>query len=125
VKENFQEVDEELILDNLTKLGVTSWNFKGSRNKNKNLGPVAQDFYNLFTNPLGLHTENKKDDQTTISQGTVNGVLLVAAKNLILNTRKLEQENAELKREIAQIKQQQKAMLEAMCSIDKNLAICK
>ena len=89
------------------------------------MGPVAQDFYNLFTNPLGLHTENKKDDQTTISQGTVNGVLLVAAKNLILNTRKLEQENAELKREIAQIKQQQKAMLEAMCSIDKNLAICK
>jgi prepilin-type N-terminal cleavage/methylation domain-containing protein len=128
LKENFREVDEELILDNLTKLGVTTWNMKGTEFKTRSIGPVAQDFYQLFTVPLGLQSANKasrKDDDTHISQSTVNGVLLVAAKNLILSTRKLEQENAELKREIAQIKQQQKAMLEAMCSIDKNLAVCK
>ena len=82
MKENFQPVDSQVILDRLSRIPVQTWNAKGTNPTVKHLGPTAQDFYAAF----GLG-----DDDKSISTIDLDGVSLVAIQGLY----KLNQEHAQ------------------------------
>jgi hypothetical protein len=77
LKENFESVDGEDVLNRLRYVPVTRWNMIGSDPSVKHVGPVAEDFYGAF--PLGL-------GKTTIGMGDIDGVNLAAAKALDART---------------------------------------
>jgi len=82
MKENFQPVDSQVILDRLSRIPVQTWNAKGTDPTVKHLGPTAQDFYAAF----GLG-----DDDKSISTIDLDGVSLVAIQGLY----KLNQEHTQ------------------------------
>ncbi|MDP2895623.1 MAG: tail fiber domain-containing protein [bacterium] len=71
LKENFVEIDPKEVLERLSRLPVTEWNFK--RYSQRHIGPVAQDFHALF--PLG-------GSETMIDSGDLQGVALAAIQGL-------------------------------------------
>ncbi len=97
LKENFTPVDGEKILEKLRKLDVTQWNFKSEDDSIIHIGPIAQDFYELF----GLGNGN-----TTISTVDPNGIALVAIQELSRKTDRidsLEAQVRELQRRLDQL----------------------
>jgi len=82
MKENFQPVDSQVILDRLSRIPVHTWNAKGTDPTVKHLGPTAQDFYAAF----GLG-----DDDKSISTIDLDGVSLAAIQGLYT----LNQEHAQ------------------------------
>jgi hypothetical protein len=71
LKENFVEIDPKEVLDRVSRLPVTEWNFKGY--SQRHVGPVAQDFHALF--PLG-------GTETMIDSGDLHGISLAAIQGL-------------------------------------------
>ncbi len=97
LKENFTHIDGEQILEKLRKLDITMWNFKSEDDSIVHIGPIAQDFYELF----GLGNGN-----TTISTVDPNGVALVAIQELSRRTQRidaLEAQVEELQRRLDQL----------------------
>ena len=72
-KENFCEVSGEDVLLKLSKIKITSWNYKSQSTSIRHIGPMAQDFYKAFK--LG---ESKKK----INMVDIDGVNLLAIKAL-------------------------------------------
>ncbi len=107
MKENFENIDGEEILEQLKALEVTKWNYKGNSDNVKYIGPMAQDFYSTFK--LG------GTDSLGISTLAFDGINMAAIKALILRTEKLEElektvadqdkEIQALKLQIAEIKE--------------------
>ncbi len=92
LKENFKTVDTLDILEKVTHIPIETWNYKDSPNKIiRHIGPMAQDFA-LF---------GFGEDPMRISTLDADGVLFAAVQGL---NRKLEQQVAELKREITELK---------------------
>ncbi|HEX2898055.1 MAG TPA: tail fiber domain-containing protein, partial [candidate division Zixibacteria bacterium] len=75
------------VLEKISGLDVTKWNYKTEGEEIKHIGPVAQDFYEKF----GLGTDDK-----SISTVDVSGVALAAIKALY-------QENQELKKRLEKL----------------------
>ena len=73
MKENFRKVDAKNILENLSRIPITRWNYKAQDSQIKHIGPMAQDFYNAF----GLGEDNKH-----ISTIDTDGVALAAIQGL-------------------------------------------
>jgi len=48
LKENFTELNGQEVLEKITKLSVTQWNYKNEPQTIKHIGPLAQDFYAIF-----------------------------------------------------------------------------
>jgi hypothetical protein len=71
LKESFVEIDSREVLERVSRLPITEWNFKGYALRH--IGPVAQDFYSLF--PLG-------GTETTIDSADLQGVALAAIQGL-------------------------------------------
>ena len=71
LKENFVEIDPKEVLERVSRLPITEWNFKGYTLRH--IGPVAQDFQALF--PLG-------GSETMIDSGDLQGVALAAIQGL-------------------------------------------
>jgi hypothetical protein len=71
LKENFVEIDSKEVLERVSRLPITEWNFKGYALRH--IGPMAQDFHALF--PLG-------GSHTTIDSGDLQGVSLAAIQGL-------------------------------------------
>ena len=71
LKENFVEIDPKEVLERISNVSITEWNFKGY--SQRHIGPVAQDFYALF--PLG-------GSDTMIDSGDLQGVSLAAIQGL-------------------------------------------
>ena len=76
VKKNFQPVDEQKILERLASLPISSWQYRKDEPGVRHLGPVAQDFHDVFK--FGK-------DNRTISVTDASGVALASIK--ALNTR--------------------------------------
>ncbi|KAB2899829.1 MAG: tail fiber domain-containing protein [Dokdonella sp.] len=91
-KDSFAAIDPVAILDKLVALPIQSWYYKGNRDDGMHLGPVAEEFASAF----GLGSNAKYI-------GTVDesGVALAAIQGL---HRKVEQENARLQRDNAQLR---------------------
>jgi len=72
-KENFSNVDSANILRTLAKLSISTWNYKSQNSDNVHMGPMAQQFFELF----GLGASDKH-----ISAVDSTGVSLAASKAL-------------------------------------------
>lgn len=91
IKENFLDADGESILAKVAGVPVSFWNYILEGTEVLHLGPVAEDFYSAFgLGPNGL----------AIGLGDMDGVNFAAAKALELRTRRLHEENAQLKAEL-------------------------
>lgn len=99
-KENFTPVNGEDFLQKISKMNLTSWNYKGQDPKTfRHYGPMAQDFYAAF----GKDGYGTIGSDTTINQADFDGVNLIAIQALI---RKMDQINSDLREEIASLKAQ-------------------
>jgi hypothetical protein len=98
-KENFQSVSAMDVLDKVAALPISTWNFKEMQGA-RHLGPMAQDFYAAFGLGQG---------ETTITSVDADGVALAAIQGLNQKLsdelKRRDAENAELKRELKQLKQ--------------------
>ena len=92
-KENFIEIDPEEHLKKIAKLPVFKWNYIGK--SEWHMGPMAQDFKYIFK----LGDNNDK----MITTQEMEGVTIVAVKALEARTRKLAQENEDLKKRIERL----------------------
>ncbi|WP_353721997.1 tail fiber domain-containing protein [Dyadobacter sp. 676] len=99
-KENFAPVNGEDFLQKISKMNLTSWNYKGQDPKQfRHYGPMAQDFYKAF----GQDAYGTIGNDTTINQADFDGVNLVAIQALI---RRMDQVNSDLRAELAEVKAQ-------------------
>lgn len=85
-KENFTPVNGLQILDLICQLPITRWNYIGEDVANTHIGPMAQDFYQLFK--VGY-------DDKSITTIDPSGIALVAIKELIKQNEELKQKNKE------------------------------
>lgn len=101
VKDNIVSVDVEDILDTLSGLAIKKWNYIADGEGVKHIGPIAEDFYELF----GLGTDEKH-----IASLDTSGIALAAiqalnadVKEKDMKLQQLEQQNSELSAKIAAI----------------------
>ena len=85
VKEDFQPVDSQAVLEKVVALPLSQWRYKSDEERSRHLGPMAQDFKAAFN--LGA-------DDKHIATVDADGVALAAIQGL---NQKLERENAELR----------------------------
>ena len=90
-KENFEEVDCEAILKQISEMPITTWNYKSDQQDIRHMGPVAQDFRSAFS--LG-------DSDKTIATTDKVGVSLAAIKALNTKLQKKDNEIDALKLEL-------------------------
>ncbi|MGH8014590.1 MAG: tail fiber domain-containing protein [Candidatus Zixiibacteriota bacterium] len=93
-KENFEPVDGEEILDKISDLNITRWNYKGNDDV-EHIGPTAQDFKDAF----GVGANDK-----SISTIDPSGIALAAIKELNKQNQELAKQNSELKKELENLK---------------------
>jgi hypothetical protein len=94
LKQGFQSVDEQEILQKVAELPITVWNYKDEDASTKHIGPVAQDFHDAF----GLGQDDK-----SISTVDANGVALAAIQALY-------KENQELKAQVEDLTKRLEAL---------------
>ncbi|MDX1547964.1 MAG: tail fiber domain-containing protein [Rhodothermales bacterium] len=73
LKENFEAVDVQDVLQRLARLPITTWNYRTDDPAVRHMGPVAQDFYAAFG--LGADDEH-------LAPLDANGVALAAVQAL-------------------------------------------
>lgn len=86
-KENFILVNAQEILDKIASLPITQWNYKGESPSIKHIGPMAQDFYQIFK----LGTDDK-----SISTLDPAGIALVAIQELYKKDQTIEKQLEEI-----------------------------
>ncbi|HSU53172.1 MAG TPA: tail fiber domain-containing protein [Candidatus Dormibacteraeota bacterium] len=93
-KTNFAAVNPREVLDKVAALPISRWNYK-SETDVTHLGPMAQDFYAAFS--IGM-------DDKHISMVDADGVALAAIQGLNQKLEQTRAENAELKQELLELK---------------------
>lgn len=83
-KENIQLLNSKSLLEKLARLDISKWNYKTEGENIKHIGPMAQDFYELF----GLGKDNK-----SISTIDASGVALAAIQELNKKTEEIDRLN--------------------------------
>ncbi len=73
LKDNFEQVDGRVVLDQLARVPILTWNYKSEDTHIRHMGPMAQDFFGTFG--VGY-------DDTSITTVDANGVALAAIKGL-------------------------------------------
>jgi hypothetical protein len=97
-KENFLLIHGGGFLKSISAMKLTSWNYKGQDPKVfRHYGPMAQDFNRAF----GADAFGKIGTDSTINQADLDGVMLVAIRELIKETDELEKMNDDLAVELA------------------------
>ncbi|MCL4789493.1 MAG: tail fiber domain-containing protein [Verrucomicrobia bacterium] len=105
-KENFQPVNPQEVLEKVAALPVSRWNYKDDT-RVRHLGPMAQDFHAAF----GLGADDKHIatvDADGVALAAIQGLnekVEVRSQNAESQIRKLAAENADLKAELAELKQ--------------------
>ena len=103
LKENISVIDGDDILEKLSQLEITRWNYKSQDASVEHIGPMAQDFHRLF---------GVGDNNTTITTIDPDGISLAAIKALIEKSESLEVSNIELKEEMSQLRSLVEQLLE-------------
>jgi hypothetical protein len=97
LKENFEAINGEEFLQKISKMPLSSWNYKQQNPTNfRHYGPMAQDFFAAF----GKDSYGVIGNDTTINSADFDGVNLIAIQALEKRTQKiqqLEKENSELR----------------------------
>jgi hypothetical protein len=102
-KENFTNVDGRALLDKLSFLSVTRWNYKVDGPGYDHIGPVAQDFHAAF----GLGYDNK-----SIAARDLAGVALVANQELYRIVQDQETEIGQLKEQLRELEELVQGLIE-------------
>jgi hypothetical protein len=112
LKENFIPVEQLNILDKIFKLNISQWNYKGTNDGEKHIGPMAQQFNKLFG--LGANGDDK-----TISTIDPSGIALAGIQELtkrndaLMSTVQLQQQQLnDMQRKIKLIEEQNKLLLQ-------------
>ncbi len=99
VKTDFESLDAEQILAQISNLPVESWRYKGSRGRH--IGPYAEDFAQIFA--VGTARENGTIEDKYLAAADVAGVSLAGVKALIQQNQELRQIVEELSQKIAEL----------------------
>jgi len=83
-KENITSLSNRKMLEKLADLDISEWNYKVEGENVKHIGPMAQDFFEMF----GLGKDNK-----SISTIDASGVALAAIKELHTKTKEIDRLN--------------------------------
>ncbi len=100
-KENVEPVDPLVILEKVTALPITTWNYKSQDDTIRHIGPMAQDFHAAFgvgERPTGI---------TTID---ADGVALAAIQALAMENEKMRVQNAEFRSQNAEMRAELEAL---------------
>ncbi|MGX5855534.1 tail fiber domain-containing protein [Dyadobacter jiangsuensis] len=115
-KENFAPVNGEDFLQKISKMNLTSWNYKGQDPKQyRHYGPMAQDFYKAF----GQDAYGTIGTDTTINQADFDGVNLIAVQALIRRMEEMSAEIATIKAELAEARSGQGRKTKRILAIQK------
>jgi hypothetical protein len=104
-KENFRDVDGEVLLGKLAAMPVREWSYKAQDAAIRHMGPTAQDFraaFGLGDFPLRINTID------------ADGVALAGVKALEARTRALSEENAALRAALEDLRREWQAAIEAL-----------
>ena len=114
-KENFEPLDGEEVLQKISKIEFTSWNYKQQDPKiYRHYGIMAQDFYKAF----GHDQFGTVGNDTTVNPIDMIGIDMTAIQALEKRTADLKNENDRLKASVAEL---QKKFTEQQKLIDKIL----
>jgi hypothetical protein len=99
-KENFKPINGEEMLLKISRLQLTTWNYKGQDPKQyRHYGPMAQDFFAAFGNDgIGVIGTD-----TTITSTDFDGINFAAIKALGDRTEQLRQKDRELEQKTRQL----------------------
>ncbi|HHI03494.1 MAG: hypothetical protein DRP51_05995 [Candidatus Zixiibacteriota bacterium] len=81
LKENFKSLNNKELLEKLAGLDISEWNYITEGKNIRHIGPMAQDFYELF----GLGKDNR-----SISTIDASGVALAAIQELHKKTEEID-----------------------------------
>ena len=99
-KENFEELNGEDVLQKLSKINFTSWNYKmQDPNIYRHYGIMAQDFYQAF----GHDKFGSIGNDTTVNPIDMIGIDMTAIKALEKRTENLKGENLRLQQSVTQL----------------------
>ncbi len=104
-KEHFTKVNKENILQKISQLDVTKWNYKSQDEEVQHIGPMAQDFYQAFE----LGESNK-----TITTTDIDGINMLGIQALEERTNNQATEIEELK----QIVKKQQAQIQYLIDLN-------
>ncbi|MCH7947107.1 MAG: tail fiber domain-containing protein, partial [candidate division Zixibacteria bacterium] len=93
-KENFTDIDSEELLEKISALPISRWNYKDEDETVTHIGPVAQDFYALF----GVGA-----DDISISTIDPAGIALAAIKALNKENKELNERLEKLEKMIDEL----------------------
>ncbi len=102
MKENFQQIDENMILQKVINLPITEWSYIADSGHIRHIGPMAQDFH------LAFHMDN---DSLHIPEAAAGNIALVAIKALDKQMQDIRQKNTDLTRQ-NQVMQERNAELQ-------------
>jgi hypothetical protein len=94
LKENFADIDKEALLEKLSAIPVTTWNYKSQDSSIRHIGPMGQDFHTAF---------GVGETDTRLSTIDVDGVALAAIQGLYEIVREKDCEVVELGSEISNL----------------------
>jgi hypothetical protein len=94
-KENFEFLNGSEVLQKINRLPVTKWNYIVEGSRVKHIGPMAQDFQRIF--------EVGSSDKA-ISTIDPSGIALIGVQELAKEVADLKADNAELRKQLAEIK---------------------
>lgn len=86
-KENFEAVDAAGVLEKVARLPITTWNYRERPEHERHIGPMAQDFHELFG--VGIN-------DTTLSGVDRSGVALAAIQGLHAEVKAKDEKIADL-----------------------------
>jgi hypothetical protein len=105
LKENFKPVSAPEVLEKVVALPLSRWNYRDDT-ASEHLGPMAQDFYAAFgVGPDDKHIATV--DESGVALAAIQGLnekLEARTQRSEDRMRKLESENADLKKELANLK---------------------
>lgn len=102
-KENIMPVNPSSVLNTLSNLSISTWNYLSDGDKVKHMGPIAEEFYDAF----GLGSDNKHIT-TTDANGVALASVIALNKELISKSEQishLQNENEALKAKVEKIEQ--------------------
>ncbi len=126
LKENFEDIDGESILNKIATFHLTSWNYKTQDPHTfRHYGPMAQDFHAAF----GQDSYGTIGNDTTINQSDFLGVNFMAVQALEKRTATLNvkmQELSAMNQELAAINEKQNILIQKFTEeIEKLEALVK
>ena len=92
-KENYKNVDGGMVLEEISRFNLGSWNYKGQAPEQyRHYGPMAQEFYASFGHD-GIGTIG---NDTLLNTADVDGILFIAIKALEKRTEELTRKMTEI-----------------------------